>query len=322
MIRKQVLYLILLVLLLCQPVILHAAPQPPAVEAYWQQLEQLRARVLELQALSAVEAQPVAQELSQYWQALTAVRLDDGTLLPLDHGWLTAALRAEPPEFARLERTLVAQLEVHHRNPDPLWPAEARTTLTHILTRPEFHTDSRSNPLTEWWNKLWEWLFDWLDEILPGDQTIVVGSNWVPYIITIAGSVILMLTLWRVLQEMVGMLVAESDLSEEAEATIPLTGATALKRAQTLSAAGNYRSAIRYLYLSTLLQLEERSILHGDRTLTNREYLRQLQQRPQLAQTFRDIVDVFERVWYGQQSIDDADYAEYAAQVKTLEEES
>jgi hypothetical protein len=39
------------------------------------------------------------------------------------------------------------------------------------------------------------------------------------------------------------------------------------------SSEGDYRTAVRYLYLSLLLLLEEHGLLRYDRPLTDREYL-------------------------------------------------
>ena len=100
-----------------------------------------------------------------------------------------------------------------------------------------------------------------------------------------------------------------------------LTAESALRRAQTLSQGGDYRTAVRYLYLSTLLLLEERGLLRYDRSQTNREYLRSLKGRPELASVLRDVIEVFDRVWYGFQPLDEAAYHHYAAQVQNLQQQ-
>ena len=76
----------------------------------------------------------------------------------------------------------------------------------------------------------------------------------------------------------------------------PLTADAALQRAQTFSAGGDYRTAVRYLYLSTLLLLEERGLFRYDRSLTNREYLRRVAHDPTLSAILQDVVEVFDRV--------------------------
>ncbi len=301
------------------------ATEPPLpVEEYWQELARLHAHLSELAATSdegAVDLDPLEIEaLAVKWEEITAVRLEDGTLLPLDHGWLAAALRVEPPDLGDLEGALAAQLALRDFTLDAPWPAESGQTLSRILARPEFQT--RSNPLQDWWRDLLQRLGRWLDRLFPGGGSIVVGNlNLIRLLITLGGSLLLGWALWSVTQTLFHDFAAETVLVGDEAVGEPLTGATALQRAQTLSRAGDYRNAIRYLYLSTLLLLEERGMLHGDRTLTNREYVSQLRERPQVATLFGDVVDVFERVWYGRQPIADEDYDVYAEQIKALEKQ-
>ena len=73
----------------------------------------------------------------------------------------------------------------------------------------------------------------------------------------------------------------------------------------------DHRSAVRYLYLSALLTLEERALLQHNRSQTNREYLRSVAHVPHLAARLSRVIDVFERVWYGYHAIDETAYARY-----------
>jgi hypothetical protein len=113
----------------------------------------------------------------------------------------------------------------------------------------------------------------------------------------------------------------ETELGSEnpADAEI-LTASQATLRARSLSGSGDYRQAVRYLYLSALLLLDERGLLRYNRTQTNREYLRQLSAQPELAGQLRPVIETFDRVWYGFQPVDEDSYAQYIAQVAALEE--
>jgi hypothetical protein len=97
-----------------------------------------------------------------------------------------------------------------------------------------------------------------------------------------------------------------------------LTAETALRRAHTLSTGGDFRAAVRYLYLSALLILDEHGVLRYDRSLTNREYLRTVADLPEVAATLREVIEVFDRVWYGYQPLDQAAYEQYATRVAEL----
>ena len=110
----------------------------------------------------------------------------------------------------------------------------------------------------------------------------------------------------------------EADIASEAEGGEILTADMALKKAQQLSSGGDYRTAVRYLYLSSLLLLDERGLLRYDRSQTNREYLRSVANHPHLANPLRRVIDVFDRVWYGYQPLTQDDYTRYAEQVNKL----
>ena len=97
-----------------------------------------------------------------------------------------------------------------------------------------------------------------------------------------------------------------------------LTSETALQRAEALSRGGNYRNAVRYLYLSALLLLDERGLLRYDRSRTNREYLRTVSDSPALIQPLRTVIEIFDRVWYGFEPIDAQTYQEYVERVGEL----
>jgi hypothetical protein len=74
------------------------------------------------------------------------------------------------------------------------------------------------------------------------------------------------------------------------------------------------------LYLSSLLVLDEQGLLRYDRSRTNREYLRSISSRPELAKPLRDVIDVFDRVWYGFEAVDEDTYKTYVEHVQELRE--
>jgi hypothetical protein len=116
-------------------------------------------------------------------------------------------------------------------------------------------------------------------------------------------------------------LAQEAELAAEDSANDEmLTSKGALKRAETLSLQGDYRNAVRYLYLSSLLVLDEQGLMRYDRSRTNREYLRSVASKPDLAKPLRDVIDVFDRVWYGFEHVDEQTYQTYLKHVDELRE--
>ena len=89
------------------------------------------------------------------------------------------------------------------------------------------------------------------------------------------------------------------------------TEKAALARAETAEASNDFRSALRFLYLSAILHLQERGILPYDKSLTNREYLHQMQEDIDLQATLGPAVTVFDEVWYGHKPCDAETVADY-----------
>lgn len=77
------------------------------------------------------------------------------------------------------------------------------------------------------------------------------------------------------------------------------TERAALARAETAEAASDFREALRFLYLSAILHLQERGVLPYDKSLTNREYLHQAQADTELHTALGPAIIVFDEVWYG-----------------------
>ena len=89
------------------------------------------------------------------------------------------------------------------------------------------------------------------------------------------------------------------------------TERAALARAETAEASDDFRSALRFLYLSAILRLQERGVLPYDKSLTNREYLYQTQENVDLQATLGPAVTVFDEVWYGHKPCDAETVANY-----------
>ena len=92
------------------------------------------------------------------------------------------------------------------------------------------------------------------------------------------------------------------------------TERVALAHAETAEAARDFRGALRYLYLSAILHLQERGVLPYDKSLTNREYLHQAQNNVDLHAALGPAIKVFDEVWYGYKPCD----AETIANYRTL----
>jgi hypothetical protein len=302
--------------LFAAPVSQAQAPLP--LSEYQQLLADSQAIVADLGALSPEAQAALLDRLAGRWDSFTAVALPDNQQLPIDNGYILDQLRARPPDAAALQGLFAGAAAALQEWPPPRHAAADLTPLADILARPEF--DWRE-PEPTLWQRLRDWLLTQLFNLLEwvfgrGSVPQLAWLNWL-----IAAAVLLLLAaiLLYVVRRLRTGLTPDANLNLSGQpGDETLSADDALRRAQALSQQGDQRTAVRYLYLSALLLLEERGLLRYDRTQTNREYLRSVAHRPDLAAILREVVEIFDSVWYGFQPIDDTAVAHYTARVAEL----
>lgn len=290
---------------------------PITVEAYWEMVGNTRQALTKMEALSTEEIRRQLEELAKAWEKVTAVEFPDQRVVLVDPSHLAAELRTDPPDLDRLGNLLDALLEAHAQYPQEVFTIQDIEPLKKILARPEFQWDA-SRPAPDWFQQLLDAFFNLMERLAFGVQNTFYYGR-VP--LMIGAALLLLLSLLYISRNLSRSLVREAELNAQgSEDEALLTSRGALQRAQTLSGQGDYRNAIRYLYLSSLLVLDERGLLRYDRSRTNREYLRSVSSKPQLATPLRDVIDVFDRVWYGFESVDEQTYQSYLQHVDELRE--
>ncbi|HLJ48488.1 MAG TPA: DUF4129 domain-containing protein [Bryobacteraceae bacterium] len=80
-----------------------------------------------------------------------------------------------------------------------------------------------------------------------------------------------------------------------------------VRMAREAMARGDYRVAVRGLFLATLSYLGSQALISLDRGKSNRDYTRELRRRartkPELLASFSGTVGIFERAWYGMHEV-------------------
>jgi len=94
-------------------------------------------------------------------------------------------------------------------------------------------------------------------------------------------------------------------------ARIRVDAAGARTRAPALAAAGAYREAARYVFLATLLALDEAGRLRIDEATGNSDVLRQARATPHLAEALTPVVRLFELFWFGHAPVTREEYERY-----------
>ncbi len=300
-----------------------AAPRTDAIplDQYWDLVEASRQTLADLRGESTETIRAGLDELAVQWESVTEVQLESGETLPLDNGYILSALRAEEPNLVTLTKTFDMLLAARADYPRARFTSKDIQPLNEILARPEFQwKEEAPNPINDWFQKLWDRFAAWLDKLFPDKEvTVTVPGGSLP-VWTWLTVLFLALILAYVFRGLFADLVAEAKLNGNGDPDEVLTADAAFQRAQSLSRGRDYRAAVRYLYLSSLLLLDERGLLRYDRTRTNREYLRTVSDSPELAQPLSEVIDVFDNVWYGYHELDEERFKHYSDRVEELKE--
>jgi hypothetical protein len=134
--------------------------------------------------------------------------------------------------------------------------------------------------------------------------------------IGVAG-IIWLLAAW--LRRLIGIFVQQAEAAAPDDLTDgPRTAAEARAQAQAAAQSGQYRVAVRRLYLAALLQLAEGGWIEVARNLTNREVLGRVPADSPVYAHLLPVVETFDRVWYGIHEPDHATFLAYTAEIDAL----
>jgi hypothetical protein len=287
-------------------------------DEYWQQVEDSYQEIIELEQIPLDQARVRLEGLALRWDALTSVVIPDGRVMTVDHSFLVSLLRDPAPDLARIDQLLAALLTERDTLAQGQFNVDNRDALNRILAQPEFQWKEEKVEQPSALVKLWQRIQQELERL----RRMLLGLEGSNYLFGIGAVLLLAAGLLFLFRNLLFGFVAEARLASHTQAGDEvLTADAALQRAHNLSHGGDYRSAVRYLYLSALLLLEERGLVGHDRSKTNREYLRSVSDHPELEIPLRNVVEVFDRVWYGYQPLDDQDYQYYEREVGKLRQQ-
>ncbi len=292
---------------------LASTSHPIPVDTFWQKVNDT------LAWLDTTRSPSDWQAMARSWSEIKQVELPGGQILPVDTSPIVEQLNAKQPDRQKLKSYLTALQKAPAQWPSMNCGDCGAARLKEILARPEFQPEPvQANPIQQFIQRILDTINGWLDKIFGiSDGVITIPSGLPTAVISLALAAIL----FFVFRDVFNNLVSEVELAEEVSGENEiLTARLASQKALQLSSSGDYRHAMRYLYLSALLLLDERGLLRYNRTLTNREYLRQVNRQPELQNDLKVVVDDLDRVWYGFEAVDQNDYERYAANVASLEE--
>ena len=300
---------------------LAAVDEPPITfDGYWELVRNTRQALVQLEASPDNEVREGLDDLASKWEMVTTVEFPDQSVMAVDPSYLVEILKQDSPDLKRLVALMDALLKAHDDFPQKVFTVQDVEPLKEILARPEFQWQEAqpAAKTPEWIQRILDAIAEIMNRISYGIQNGIYYGR-IPLVV--AAVLVFILSLYFITRNLSRSLVREAELAaENGEDDALMTSKGAMQRAQSLSGQGDYRNAVRYLYLSSLLILDEHGVLRYDRSRTNREYLRSVSSKPELSKPLSDVIDVFDRVWYGFDSVDDETYQSYVKHVDELRE--
>lgn len=232
--------------------------------------------------------------------------------------WLREALRAakKGPPAKRVEAMQAARDHLAEEGAEATSPSsgatagasfrQARQTANSILAGPEFQAAEGPS----WWDRLIARFEDWLGRAFRGMQGVGARNPWIAPVIEWAlfgaAAAGLILFVRRSLARQ-SLRIALSDAAAAVRRSHRDTTDWA-RMAEERAAAGDWREAVHSLYWAAIVSLEARNAWKPNPTRTPREYPRLLRPGSQAQRHLRDLTGQFERVWYGNHGLDEADF--------------
>lgn len=150
-------------------------------------------------------------------------------------------------------------------------------------------------------------------------ESAAVLSAILKWGVILAGGILLVFIFANWFSGLLGGFVTDAKLRQRsADDDAPITARQARQMASEMARTGNYREAVRHLYLSALFKLEESGFVPRDRSKTNRELLTAVATDTSVSEHLQPVVDTFDRVWYGVREPDAATFRAYEAEIDQL----
>ncbi|MCL6459257.1 MAG: DUF4129 domain-containing protein [Gorillibacterium sp.] len=199
---------------------------------------------------------------------------------------------------------------------------EDKEKLRQILQQSEYsnqlpNKSNSINPIKAWLEKLWQWLLD----LFP-DASISPGA---PKLLALITLLLVVAVLAFVIVRLVSGIAMGNRMSGHArgvfhDATeLGLSYRQLLLEARSSAESGDYREAVRRMFLAALLLLNEQEWVSAEKWKTNHEYLEELQEHnPTVVPTFVKAAQLFERVYYGSEHAEELEYKRLSALLSPL----
>jgi hypothetical protein len=252
------------------------------------------------------------------------------------------ATRQEVQQARRAVEQALAALDHWQRNPGDFVPA---TNAPQIIQQLENTGQIRTGPTASqqfWANVMksvadaWENFMKWLGGLFPTPNTGNVQApnidpNLIRLLFTLTSVALLGVVgflVWRAIGGRWRLSNAQTQFEFEGEDAelLELPPDELTDRAQRFAAQGNFREALRHLYIALLLYLDKNGVWRYDARRTNWEHIAALRHQvanqstlaPQMVEKLSDLTRRFDRVRYGNAPCSSDDWNRFLNDVETL----
>lgn len=260
----------------------------------------------------------------------------EGKITNVDNTWLYVSLDSYAAEkgaqekLAKLNeiegrlRALDEQLiRAEEVSADKSETSNARSKVNDILNRPEYR-EKQDSRIGAFMREVWRKIMDFLGELYMAFMRLlgkIFGSSaeggWFAKFLIVAALSAALILIFRIVKQIKPhrkRARKRTVLGEEIEAgTTPRDLADA---AMAAARAGDFRTAIRKLYISLLYELSERNVLELEESVTNHEYLARLSQFNSLTAPLGYLTDRFDYCWYGMTAASEEEFSTCLARYK------
>lgn len=179
------------------------------------------------------------------------------------------------------------------------------SSLDSFKAKRDFQYEKEAVETPSLWDRFWQWFWGKYDEIMQTEagRTTMKIIYWVLGIAAIAFFIFRVMRMNRIAL-FAGSSLSHTPYSAEEENIHSISFETAIQDAMQ---QGNYRLAIRLLYLQNLKLLSDRNLIVWRPDKTNADYTRELEQTS-LQQSFSSITRTFEYAWYGNHTVPESDF--------------
>lgn len=295
----------------------------PDVDTFWEQLGQTRTQLDLALTQSGAGRASMINRISARWGAVEGVRVNDQRVIPINTAWLRLDQDAPDDELRTLRDQITALLAFRTQfTGTALDTAAMLATLEDVLADDQFQyrRERESNMPTSGsgGSSSGERIRESSGSSSPSSFRNPISPGLAQFILMLIGAIVVVVfayTLFRALRVQPAAVDLDAD-----EDDIPPTSDAATDRAEQAQTHQDYRVAIRYLYLASLLLLDERGVIRFDPALTNYEHLRQLSRQSPVRPSLGEIVGIFDRVWYGFAPVDEALYQHFRQLIDQLKQ--